>query len=194
MDQAIYISSSEDGFNDDPSLFDEDDNFQEQLPDEERFAVYLDREIPEELFPDRFPKKQRIHVPGDVALDQMLSSPLASRVPDPSQSSMAAAADGTNTLFLQILEIFPGISHTYVKDLIAQKTVAFRLGADLKARGFELAVFRDSIYEEILGQKSYPKQDSENGKRKREESEEADVSWERTLQNATNSPEYFEAA
>ncbi|KAL3431231.1 hypothetical protein BDV09DRAFT_153895 [Aspergillus tetrazonus] len=195
MDQAIYISSSsEDGFNDDPSLFDEGDNFQDQLPDEERFAAYLDREIPEELFPDRFPKKQRIHGPGDVALDQMLSSPLAFRGPDPPQSSMAAAADGTNTLFLQILEIFPGISHTYVKDLIAQKTVAFRLGADLKARGFELALLRDSIYEEILGQNSYPKKDSENGKRKREESEEADISWERTLQNATNSPEYFEAA
>ncbi|KAL5003273.1 hypothetical protein BDV10DRAFT_68913 [Aspergillus recurvatus] len=193
MDQTIYISSSEDGFDDDPSPFDEADDFQEQLQDGEMFAAYLDRGIPE-LFPDRLPKKRRIHGPENAVLNQVLSGPLASRGPDPSLPSTAAAADGPDQLFLQILEIFPGISHTYVRGLIFQQKIALRLGADIKARGFDLATSRNAIYEEILGQKSYPKQDSENGKRKREESEEAEVNWERTTQNATNSPEYFEAA
>ncbi|KAL5048160.1 hypothetical protein BDW71DRAFT_25897 [Aspergillus fruticulosus] len=194
MDQAIYISSSsEDEFGDDQSLFDEAGNFQEELLDGEPFAAFFHRGIPEELFPDRLPKKQRIHGPENAALDQVLPSPLASRGLYPSQSSMAAAADGNDQLFLQILEIFPGISHTYVKDLIGQK-VALRLGPDFKARGFDLAILRDAIYEEILGQKSYPKQDSENPKRKREESEEAEANWERATQNAINNPEYFEAA
>ncbi|KAL4980102.1 hypothetical protein BDW66DRAFT_70123 [Aspergillus desertorum] len=195
MDQAIYISSSsEDEFDGDPSFFDKADNFQEKLPDGEQYAAYLHRGIPEDLLPDSLPKKQRIHGPENPALDQVFSGPLAFRTPDPSRSLMAAAPDGTDQLFLQILEIFPGISHTYVKDLIAQQKLALRLGADFNECGFNLAVTRDAICEEILGQKSYPKQNSQNGKRKREESEEADVKWERTTQNATNSPEYFEAA
>ncbi|RDW78637.1 E3 ubiquitin-protein ligase RNF216 [Aspergillus mulundensis] len=196
MDQAIYISSDGEP-DDDQSAFSEDDDFQEQLAADDWFAAYLDTGITEEGLPGRPPKRQRVHGPED-AIDGILSTnPLASRgleYPGYPQAatSMAPATDGTVALFAQVLEMFPDISHAYVLGLMGKHKVA--LGPDAgQTRGFNLAIARDAIYEEILGQKSYPKQDNENSKRKREESEDEDI-WKSGSLNANNSHGYCEAA
>ncbi|KAL4909303.1 hypothetical protein BDW74DRAFT_146351 [Aspergillus multicolor] len=200
MDQAIYISSDDES-DESVSAFFEDDSFEEQPEYEELFAAYPDTGfLEEEGLPDRLPKRQRIHSLENGAIDKtLLTNPLESQGLDPSGHPQAAtliapAIDGTVSLLSQTLEMFPGISHTYVRGLMGKHKVAPQPDADLNHDGFNLAIARDAIYEEILAQKSYPKQEDETSKRKREGSDEGEDTWRSNSQNANNSHGYCEAA
>ncbi|KAL2829279.1 hypothetical protein BDW59DRAFT_38650 [Aspergillus cavernicola] len=151
-----------------------------------------------ESFTDRLPKKPRVRVPDGTALDEAsfgLLESLGSNFPQNLRdvNMTAPAAGNSDTLLIQLLEIFPDISHTYVKDLIDRHQATLRLQADLQANGVELAVSRDAIYEEILGLKSYPKQE-ENPKRKREDSSEDADRWEDNTAYQSNAILYTQAA
>ncbi|KAL4919560.1 hypothetical protein BDW62DRAFT_199879 [Aspergillus aurantiobrunneus] len=182
------------GSDDDIYLFPEDYGFYKRDHD---WAHDSDRDNPKEGYTDKLPKKQRVRGPDDTAIDQTSFDPLASQGPTsqyPRDAHLITpAANETDPLLLQILEMFPNISHTYVKDLITRHRASLQIDADLKANGVDLALCREAVYEEILEQKSYPTQDSENSKRKRENSSEDGDDWE-TISHQTNTAAYFSAA
>ncbi|KAL4878902.1 hypothetical protein BJY04DRAFT_220733 [Aspergillus karnatakaensis] len=148
---------------------------------------------------DRPSKRPRVRGPELSLNDELAFSLLASLDPNSSQTAqetafVASAAEVTDPLLLQVLEIFPDISHKYVKDLIARHRLALLGNTDLQPNNLDIAVSADAIYEEILGQKTYPKQEVDKGKRKRESSEEARPDWEEDRTHKTHSYVYSEAA
>ncbi|KAL4923972.1 E3 ubiquitin-protein ligase RNF216 [Aspergillus undulatus] len=195
MDQAIYVSSSSSGSsNDGQSLLYGFDDY--GIPDDE-WPEYYDRDLGENAT-GRPPKKQKVRGLDGTANDEALDT-LASLGPSSSQLpldviNLVPEADQPDLLFSQTLEMFPGISHTYVKDLIARHKGSLQLDAELKGSGYEMALARDAIYEEILGQKAYPKQDSENAKRKRAESSDSDDNWMSRTTSQTNTIPYSQIA
>ncbi|KAL4787889.1 hypothetical protein BJX76DRAFT_248307 [Aspergillus varians] len=197
MENAIYIASSyTDSSEDDVYLFPEDYNLLE--PDDE-WPHVIGEQTPGVGSTARLPKKQKTRGPNGTAFSQTSLSPLTSLGPNSSRypqeaGLIAPAADSTDTLLLETLEMFPDISHTYVKDLIARHRASVVLDPDLRANGVDLALSRDAVYEEILEQKSYPKQNSENAKRKREDLDENEDDWESNTMHQTNAYTYSEAA
>ncbi|KAL4807685.1 hypothetical protein BDV18DRAFT_106933 [Aspergillus unguis] len=198
MDQAIYISSPSEAGQDDETLpFLEDYNLP-ALDDEWLASFNADAFRGDAL--DRPSKRQRVRGLDDAALEQssfdLLDSLAPNTLHDPQdRTPNPSATDERAQLLLQILEMFPGISHTYVQDLIAHHTASHRLDADLGAInvGFELAIAKDAIYEEILEQASYPKEDSAKSKRKRDESEE-DEGWDSDKSDVAKAHGYGHAA
>ncbi|KAL5337742.1 hypothetical protein BJX70DRAFT_368644 [Aspergillus crustosus] len=143
-------------------------------------------------------KRARVRGPDDTAFDEVDFGPLASLSPNSSQypqdtNSVAPEVSNAETLLLQVLEIFPDISHTYVKDLIDRHRASLLANTDFSPNNVEIALSTDAIYEEILGHKSYPKQESEKGKRKRD-SIEAEINWEDNQMLETIPNRYSEAA
>jgi TRIAD3 protein (E3 ubiquitin-protein ligase RNF216) len=132
---------------------------------------------------DRPFKRTRVRGPDGTALDEIAFGPLASPGPNSSQypqntNSVTPEANNTDSLLLQVLEIFPDISHKYVKDLIARHRASQLATTDFRPNNVEIALSAEAIYEEILGQTTYPKEETEKGKRKRENSEEDKNDWE----------------
>lgn len=196
-DKATYISLS----SDDISV--SSDN---ELPgQDDTWAPDFDGEIPTEGVIGRLQKKQRVHGWSGTSLSQdsfapfVSLGPVASQIPQISQDtdlipSVEPADDETDALLLQVFDTFPDISHTYVTDLIARHRDFLALDSGVSANGIDLAFYRDAVYEEILAQESYPKQDNENGKRKREESHSSENDWESDKTHQTNAHIYSEAA
>ncbi|KAL2862776.1 uncharacterized protein BJX67DRAFT_291919 [Aspergillus lucknowensis] len=176
MDSAIYISSSSDDsdgkqFTEADEFFDQEDHWPRQIPNEASWTELT----------DRLAKKQRVRGPDVTGFDEASVVPLASLDPNSSHylqdapHQVAQLADATDSLLAEILEIFPDISHAYAVKLIDRHRPATK---DPQPKAVQFALSKDAIYEEILGQKSYPKQEAENPKRKREDRGERDSNWE----------------
>ncbi|KAL4946360.1 hypothetical protein BDV06DRAFT_136788 [Aspergillus oleicola] len=185
------------------SVSDSSDGGVNLLYDSEDYDSVPDDEWPEFFDPgesatSRHPKKQRVSGSGSTTQHQSPLGMLPSLGPDASEyllnaTKQAPAADQAELLLLQVLEMFPGISHTYVQGLIDRHKSSLSVNVDTGEAGFELAIARDAVYEEILEQKSYPKQESEGGKRKRQDSSEGD-DWIDKTAHQTRSQPYSYAA
>lgn len=194
MDQAIDLSSSSEA---DPG--NEPFSFSNNFPaiGDEWLGSFNADEFGEEALSGP-PKKPRVHGPDETLDDQ---APPVSFGPNTLQDLQDAAitvppVNEADKLYSEILEMFPGISHTYVEDLMTRHKSSQHLDAELNESnpGFELAMARDVIFEEILEQRSYPKEKSGNGKRKREEPEENKDDWESDRQNMVEALGYGPAA
>ncbi|KAL3456090.1 hypothetical protein BJX64DRAFT_294397 [Aspergillus heterothallicus] len=144
-------------------------------------------------------KKQRVRGPDVTNLTDSSNALLANLGPNtsPNLQNLHRATlpvDATDSLIVQILEIFPDISHTFVRGLIARHQAAFARTTDGQPNGVQLALSRDAIYEEILGQKSYPKQDAEAAKRKRDDSETGEDGWQKNTLHQSEAYAYSRAA
>ncbi|KAL3440895.1 hypothetical protein BJX65DRAFT_17802 [Aspergillus insuetus] len=145
-------------------------------------------------------KKQRVRGPDLAAVNDAPYALLTSLGPNTSQPTQdprrtAQPADATDPLLVQLLEIFPDISHTYVSELIARhKAALVQQGYPRDADSVQLALSRDAIYEEILTQKSYPKQAAEASKRKREEGDSREPNWQADTLHQSEPTAYSRAA
>ncbi|KAJ0414935.1 hypothetical protein BJY00DRAFT_270423 [Aspergillus carlsbadensis] len=149
-------------------------------------------------------KKQRVRGPDLTAINDAPNALLASLGPNTSQPAQdprrpeqpaAQPTGATDPLLVQLLEIFPDISHTYVLELIARHKAALVQRGNLQeADSVQLALSRDSIYEEILAQKSYPKQAAEASKRKREEADSREPNWQNDTLHQSEPMAYSRAA
>ncbi|KAL4951825.1 hypothetical protein BDW69DRAFT_169012 [Aspergillus filifer] len=195
MNNSNYVSSS--------SSYDSDGGVN-LISDSDEFASLPDDGWPEFYDPvgsttSRNPKKPRVG--GSEGTNHAQSSSdllptLGPGAPDflIDANKQAPVADPAESILLQVLDMFPGISHTYVQGLIARHKSSLSISTDTGEAGFGLALVRDAVYEEILDQKSYPKQDSENAKRKREASSEGDDDWMSKTAKETRSQPYSYAA
>ncbi|KAL2837178.1 hypothetical protein BJY01DRAFT_251596 [Aspergillus pseudoustus] len=195
MDTPIYISSSSD-YDDDSVL--EDYRF-DALDNQWPPRIAHDGLVPAGNTAYRPVKKQRVRGPDVADPNDSVDALLADLGPNTLQNLQDAyravqPADPTDTLLVQILEIFPGISHTYVTELIARHKAALARTASNKPNGVQLAMSRDTIYEEILGQNSYPKQEVEAAKRKREGSETGEDNWQKNTLYQSEASAYYRAA
>ncbi|KAI9373653.1 hypothetical protein BJX61DRAFT_370831 [Aspergillus egyptiacus] len=167
MASPIYIDSSSDDDSDEPlSPFQEYILFHEQ-----------EDEDPGQSTSERPSKKARVRGP-DTALDEASVGPpagLGHNSPQALQDmdSTPPAADDTDALLLQILEIFPEICHNYVKQLIYRHKASLLLQTD----GVDIPVSREAICEEILSKKSYPKQKEQEDEK--EDSGNIEDDWEK---------------
>ncbi|KAL2854522.1 hypothetical protein BJX68DRAFT_264427 [Aspergillus pseudodeflectus] len=145
-------------------------------------------------------KRQRVRGPDLTTINDAPNALLASLGPNswqPTQDPRRAAqpADATDPLLVQLLEIFPDISHTYVSELIARHKAALVQRGNLQeADSVQLALSRDAIYEEILTQKSYPKQAAEASKRKREDADSKEPNWQTDTLHQSEPTAYSRAA
>lgn len=201
-DKATYISLSSEDESDGGISLSPDNKFPRQ---DDTWDPDFDGETPKEGVIGRLQKKQRVQASSNISLSQDSFASFVSLDPVDSQiiptlqetdliPSVEPADDETDPLLLQILDTFPGISHKYVTDLIARHRDFLALNSGVSASGIDLAFYRDAVYEEILAQQSYPNQDNENGKRKREESHSSENDWESDKTHQTNAHTYSEAA
>ncbi|KAL4801135.1 hypothetical protein BDV19DRAFT_8513 [Aspergillus venezuelensis] len=194
MNNPIYVSSS-DSYDSDGgvNLISDSDEF-ESLPDD----GWPEFDDPAGST-SRNPKKPRVggsegttHAQSSSDLLPILGPGASDFLLDATKS--APVADPAESLLLQVLDMFPGISHTYVQGLIARHKSSMSISANTGEAGFGLAIARDAIYEEILDQRSYPKQDSEKAKRKREASSEGEDDWMSKAATQNRSQPYAHAA
>ncbi|KAL2819095.1 hypothetical protein BJX63DRAFT_27593 [Aspergillus granulosus] len=185
MDSPIYISSSS-GYDDD-SVFGDYYSDARDEPAAAGNAAY------------RPAKKQRVHGPDidgptdpSDALLAYLGANASQNLQNPYQ--IAQPADATDPLLVQILEIFPDISHTYVTELITRHKDTLAVTASDQPLDVQLALSKHAIYEEILEQRSYPKQDVEAAKRKRENSDSGEASWQNNMLHQNEPNTYSRAA
>ncbi|KAL4968418.1 E3 ubiquitin-protein ligase RNF216 [Aspergillus stella-maris] len=195
MNNPIYVSSS-DSYDSDGgvNLISDSDEF-ESLPDD----GWPEFDDPAGNTTSRNPKKPRVGGSEGTTHAQSPSELLPNLGPGASDflvdaTKKAPVTDPAESLLPQVLDMFPGISHTYVQGLIARHKNPLSISADIVEAGFGLAIARDAIYEEILDQKSYPKQDSEKAKRKREASSEGEDDWMSKTATQTRSQPYAHAA
>ncbi|KAL4867154.1 hypothetical protein BDV12DRAFT_171833 [Aspergillus spectabilis] len=176
-----YPTSTSSDKSDDDYPFPDDNDIPEQ---DDFWGKNIARENSRNGSIDKPFKRARVRGPDDTALDKYPQN----------TNPVTSEANNTNSLLLQVLEIFPDISHKYVKDLIARHRASLLATTDFYPNNVEIALSAEAIYEEILGQTTYPKEEPEKGKRKREGPEDDKNDWEDNTLHQSQPYVYSEAA
>ncbi|KKK21259.1 hypothetical protein ARAM_001262 [Aspergillus rambellii] len=142
--------------------------------------------------PHRPSKRRRLHDLNDTNLNpasidssaslgpNSTSSPprLPTQIEHSAQNHIASGSDTSGILLSQILEIFPDIRLSHVKELITrhQNTLSRHSEhAIVHPQGSQMQWIKDAVLEEILQQQSYPKQ--EKSKRQKEDDGDEYEKW-----------------